>query len=230
MRIRVAMIVAVVLSASPALAQPKIEIEGGTKFDFGEVYRGNKVERKLVVKNTGNQTLEISRVDAACGCTGTVLSNSSILPGKTGEVLVSFNSQNFSGKTRKTVTIHSNAPTSPTVVEFEANVVQEITVNPQQFWFRDAEVGRTAKATIALTNNSKEPVTLTGYTCTVQGFSLTLPKAPIPPGKSVELTAELKATAPMQVLSDGVSIKTSSKTEPDVFVRIFGSVKEFKFQ
>lgn len=230
MRASVAMIAAVVLGAAAALAQPKIEIEGGTRFDFGEVYRGNKVERKLVVKNSGTQTLEISRVEAACGCTGTLVSNSSISPGKTGEVMVSFNSQNFSGKTRKTVTIHSNAPASPTVVEFEANVVQEIAVNPQQFWFRDAEVGRTAKATITLTNNSKEPVSLTSYTCSVQGFSLTLPKTPIPPGKSVELTAELKAKTVMQVLSDGVSIKTSSRTEPDVFVRIFGSVKEFRFQ
>ncbi len=230
MKARVALIIASVFCASIALAQPKIEIEGGVKFDFGDIFRGNKVDRKLVVKNTGNQTLEISRVEAACGCTGTLVSNSSIPPGKTGEVMVSFNSQNFSGKTRKTVTIHSNAPSTPTLVEFEANVIQEIAVNPQQFWFRDAEVGRAVKATITLTNNSKEPVSLTSYTCTVEGFSLTLPKAPIPPGKSVELTAELKAKAATQVLSDGVSIKTSSKTEPDVFVRIFGTVKEFKFQ
>lgn len=230
MKARAVVMAAVVFCAAAVVAQPKIEIVGGSKFDFGDIYRGNKVERKLVVKNTGNQTLEISRVEAACGCTGTLVSNSSIAPGKTGEVLVSFNSQNFSGKTRKTVTIHSNAPTTPTVVEFEANVIQEIAVNPQQFWFRDAEVGRTAKAVVTLMNNSKDPITLTGYTCTVEGFSLILPKDPIPPGKSVELTAELKAKTATQVLSDGVSIKTSSKNEPDVFVRIFGTVKEFKFQ
>ena len=52
----------------------------------------------------------------------------------------------------------------------------------------------------------------------------------LPPGKSIDIVAEFKGKTPTQMLSDGVSIKTSNKNEPYVFVRIFGSVKEFKFQ
>ncbi|MDL1892429.1 DUF1573 domain-containing protein [Sphingobacteriales bacterium CHB3] len=211
-------------------AQPKMEIVGGTKFDFGDVYRGKKVDHKVVVKNTGNQTLELGRVDVSCGCTGTVVSNNSIAPGKTGEVLITFNSTNFSGKVTKNVTINSNATNSPVVVEFQSNVIQEIVISPQQFWFRDAEVGRPSVAKISLTNNSNIPVTLTNYTCNLAGFKLTLPTSPVKPGQSVELTAELKSDKAISVLNDGVSIKTSSQNEPDVFVRIFGTVREFKFQ
>ena len=36
-------------------AQPKIEIVGGGKFDFGNIYRGKKVEHKVVVKNSGTK-------------------------------------------------------------------------------------------------------------------------------------------------------------------------------
>jgi hypothetical protein len=218
------------IAAMMLYAQPKMEIVGGNKFDFGDIYRGKKVDHKVVVKNTGNQTLELGRIDVSCGCTGTVASSNSIAPGKTGEVLITFNSTNFSGKITKSVTINSNAANSPLVVEFQGNVIQQITVNPQQFWFKDAEVGRPSFAKVTLTNNSKEPLTISGYECHLMGFSLTVPKDPIKPGQSVELTAELKAGKVISVLNDGVSIKTSNQNEPDIFVRIFGSVKEFKFQ
>ena len=230
MKNRFASVAFLTIMAASLYAQAKMEIVGGTKLDFGDVYRGKKVEHKVLVKNTGNQTLELGRVDVSCGCTGTVVSNNSILPGKTGEVLITFNSTNFSGKVTKTVTVNSNATNSPVVVEFQSNVIQEISISPQQFWFRDAEVGRPSVAKVSLTNNSKGPVTLTGYTCNLGGFKLALPATPLKPGESVELTAELKSDKAVPVLNDGVSIKTSSKNEPDVFVRIFGTVKEFKFQ
>lgn len=214
-----------------AVAQPKIEIIGGTQFSFGKIYRGKIAERIVVVKNTGTETLQLGQIQASCGCTGTVVSNANIPPGKTGEIKITFNSTNFSDSVRKSVTIHSNASNAPQlVVQFSGYVVQEISVSPQQFWFRDAEVGRSSWATVQLTNNSTEPITLTAYETALQGFSLKLPKEPIKPGQAVELAAEFKAVKPMQVLSDGVSIKTSSKNQPDVFVRIFGSVREFKFQ
>lgn len=211
-------------------AQPKIEIVGGNKFDFGDVYRGKKVEQKVTVKNIGSETLELGRIDVSCGCTGTVVSRNSIPPGRTGEVVIAFNSTNFSGKVTKSVTINSNATNSPSVVEFQANVIQQISVSPQQFWFKDAEVGRASYAKVTLTNNSKEPLTLSGYRCHLAGFALTLPGEPVKPGQSVELMAELKAAKAISVLNDGVTIQTSNQNETEVFVRIFGSVKEFKFQ
>lgn len=230
MRAPLAMVMLMMLATVSLLAQPKIEIADGNKFDFGNIHRGKKVERKVVVKNVGNQTLELGKVDVSCGCTGTIVSQNSIAPGKTGEVLIAFNSANFNGKVHKTVTINSNAPSTPTVVEFEGNVVQEIVVTPQQFWFQNAEVGRVTAAKISLTNNSAEPISLTSYESACQGFTLKLPKTPIKPGDTVELTAEMKAKNAIQVLNDAVVIKTSSPNEPEMIVRIFGSVKEFKFE
>lgn len=230
MRLRFIALALMMAAAYALYAQPKIQIAGGNKFDFGNIHRGQKVERKVVVKNTGNELLELGRVDVSCGCTGTVVTNGSIPPGKSGEVLITFNSTNFTGKIHKTVTVNSNTPGGPTVVEFEGNVIQEIAIEPQQFWFKDAEVGRVSSAKVTLTNNSADSVTLTSYQSSRRGFSLTLPKEPIKPGGSVELVATLKPEAAIQVLNESVSIKTSSKSESEVYVRIFGSVKEFKFQ
>jgi hypothetical protein len=220
-----------ILASVSLYAQPKIEIVGGNSFEFGKIYRGKIMERTIVVKNAGNQTLELGQVNVSCGCTGTVVSDNSIPPGKTGEIKITFNSTNFSDSIHKSVTINSNAANAPqNVVQFSGFVVQEIAVTPQQFWFRDAEVNRSSYATISLKNNSAEPISLVGYQSGCQGFTLMLPRDPIKPGQSVELKAELKAKTAISVLNDAVSIKTSSKNEPDVYVRIFGAVKEFKFQ
>lgn len=222
---------AILLAAGLAHAQPKIEVVGGTYLNFGKIYRGKIAERIVTVKNTGTETLQLGQIQASCGCTGTVVSNTSIPPGKTGEIKITFNSTNFSDSIHKSVTINSNAANAPqVVVQFAGYVVQEISVTPQQFWFKDAEVGRPTWATIKLVNNSSEPITLTSYQTGLQGFSLKLPTEPVKPGQTIDLTATLTATKATQVLNDGVSIKTSSKNQPDVFVRIFGSVKEFKFQ
>jgi hypothetical protein len=217
--------------ALPLFAQPKIEIVGGNKFAFGNINRGKVVDHKIVVKNIGDKALELGKIDVSCGCTGAIASSSSIPPGKTGEIGITFNSTNFTGQVTKAVTINSNAANDPAVrFEFTANVIQELAMNPQQFWFKDAEVGRVATATVSITNNSSEPVTLSGYNSALQGLTLKLPKDPIAPGKTIDILAELKAKAVAQVLNDGVSIQTTSKNEPNVYVRIFGSVKEFKFQ
>jgi len=231
MNCRIAITALLFFAGTLSQAQPKIEIVGGTHFNFGKIYRGKIAERILTVKNTGTETLQLGQIQASCGCTGTVVSNTTIPPGKTGEIKITFNSTNFSDSIHKSVTINSNAVNAPQlVVQFAGYVVQEISVSPQQFWFKDAEVGRPTWATIKLTNNSPEPITLTSYETGCQGFTLKLPQEPIKPGQTVDLTAELKAVKATQVLNDGVSIKTSSKNQPDVFVRIFGSVKEFKFQ
>jgi hypothetical protein len=48
---------AMVLIASFAVAQPKIEIVGGKTFAFGNVFKGKKVDHKIIVKNVGTEVL-----------------------------------------------------------------------------------------------------------------------------------------------------------------------------
>lgn len=212
-------------------AQPKIQIAGGTKLEFGDVNRGTNVEKKLTIKNVGTETLVLGKVDVSCGCTGSVVSKESIPPGESGTVVINFNSTNFSGPVHKTVTINSNAKDAPaTVVEFTANVIEELNIDPRNLWFKDAQVGVVSTITMTIKNNGKEPLKLTGYKTELQGFTMKVPKEPIAPGKSGQLVAEFNAPAARPILSDGVFIETSSKNQPQLYIQIFGNVKEFKFQ
>ena len=43
------------------IAQPKLDVVGGTKLDFGDLYTGNSHKHNVVLRNVGTETLIISR-------------------------------------------------------------------------------------------------------------------------------------------------------------------------
>ena len=212
-------------------AQPKLKVLEGTKLDLGRIDRGAVVEKKVSLKNVGDQVLVIGDVMASCGCTGTVLSEHQIEPGKTGSVMIKFNSKNFSGPIHKTVTINSNADKEPqTVIEFTALVVEEVSVTPTQLMFRDAEVGKTVAQRVKIRNDGKENLLLTGYRTQLAGLTATLPAKSIAPHDSVEITVEFKPKEPKSILSDLLFLTTSSKKQAEIMIYVFGNAREFRFQ
>jgi hypothetical protein len=95
-----------------ATAQPKIEFPG-SPWDFGEMLQSQAVLHKFEVRNAGKDTLFISRVKPACGCTSAPLTKDVIGPGESIWMDVTFNSKRFSGEVHKTVTFFSNDPAEP---------------------------------------------------------------------------------------------------------------------
>ena len=218
------------LLTATAGAQPKIGY-AEKKFDLGTIYRGEVIEHTLTLKNTGTELLSLGSIDASCGCTGTIASNKEIRPGETGTLAITFNSRNFSGTVHKTVTINSNAANEPRVViEFTANVIDEILTTPAHFWFKDAEIGRKTRLILTVKNNGKEPLRLTGWHSQLTGLVLTLPSSPIEPGKAAELYADFTPDKTVPILSDGVFVATSNLRQLELFLPVYGNVREFKFE
>ena len=216
---------------SAVFAQPKLEVEQGLKFDLGKIDRGVVAKKELTIKNAGTEKLVLGNVEVSCGCTGTVVSNKELLPGDTTSLLITFNSKNFNGPVHKTVTVNSNSVEAPrTLIEFTATVVEDLAFSPMQFYFKDAQVGTTSTATIIVKNESTKDLMITGYHTQLQDFSIKYPPKTIAPGDTMAITAEFTPQKAVPVLSDGVYITTSSKTQSEVYIYIFGNVKEFKFQ
>lgn len=91
--------------------------------DFGDIKQGEKVEYVFKFKNTGNQPLVISDVATTCACTAKHWSKEPVMPGKNGEVTVTFDSAGKQGMQNKVVTIISNASNNPERVSIRVNVV-----------------------------------------------------------------------------------------------------------
>lgn len=213
----------------PLHGQPRVTVEGGNTFDFGTINRGEIVKKKVFLKNTGTDTLVLRRVVPSCGCTGAVTSSDHIAPGATGSVEITFNSQNASGTMHKTVSIETNVPDSPqTVISFAANVIEEITMTPSQCLIKDAEVGKPVALTIVIQNTGKEGLRLLSYTTELAGFALKLPAAMIKPGQSAEVRVTFTPTRAVPILYESARIKTSNPRMAELYLPIYGNVKESK--
>ena len=212
-------------TALPLHAQPKLHVEGGTKLDFGTILRGDVVDRKVRVKNNGTDTLVLNRVVPSCGCTGAVASGDHIPPGKSGMVEITFNSANFTGQVHKTVTIETNVPDSPrTVVEFTANIIDEITLTPAQCFFKDAQVGKTVSLTIEIKNMGKESFRLTEYRTKLEGFNVELPTGEIKPGETTHVVTNFTPSKVVPVIYDALFINTSNPHRSELYIPIYGNV------
>jgi len=108
----------VTLTAQDAAA--KIEFKSET-VDYGEIAKGADGIRVFEFTNTGNAPLIISKVSSSCGCTIPKKPEDPILPGKTGEIQVKYDT-NRVGPIRKAITVISNADTPTKVLKIKGEI------------------------------------------------------------------------------------------------------------
>ena len=80
--------------------------------DFGTLKEGDVVSFVFTFTNKGNEPLIVEDVEQPCGCTIPSWSKEPIMPGKSGEVKVIFNSKERPGIFRKTLAVKSNTVSS----------------------------------------------------------------------------------------------------------------------
>lgn len=94
-------------------AQPAILVPEKTH-NFGSIGPYDVVERKFIIRNTGEAPLTISRAYTTCGCTTAEISASVIPPGKVAEVTLRFDAgfhADAAGQTvRRGLIIENNDP------------------------------------------------------------------------------------------------------------------------
>lgn len=84
-------------------------------FNFGKIFKGQKIEHIYEFENRGKDTLNIGKVKTSCGCTAAILTNNTIPPGNTGEIRATFNSRSYTGNVTKSISVISNDPERPSL-------------------------------------------------------------------------------------------------------------------
>ncbi|MDR1162091.1 MAG: DUF1573 domain-containing protein [Tannerellaceae bacterium] len=112
------------LATGAALAQEEASIVvTENTFDFGDIKEADgKVSHAFTVKNDGAMPLVITRVIASCGCTSPDWTKEPIAPGKTGEVMVTYDPKSRPGPFAKTVSIYSNGKKGSYAITIRGNV------------------------------------------------------------------------------------------------------------
>jgi hypothetical protein len=98
----------------------KFEVES---YDFGKIIQGEIVNYEFKFANTGKSPLVISNATASCGCTVPEWPKKPVLPGESGVIKVTFNSEAKSGLQDKLITITGNTVPAQTLVHLVGEVI-----------------------------------------------------------------------------------------------------------
>ena len=114
-------------SVNPATSSPTSFADirfDKTTHDYGTIYQGGDGNCVFKFTNTGKEPLVLSSVKSSCGCTVPKWTSEPILPGKTGEILVTYDSNRL-GTIAKQITVISNAQTSTIVLNIQGQIIQK---------------------------------------------------------------------------------------------------------
>ncbi|MBI4810194.1 MAG: hypothetical protein HY800_01865 [Ignavibacteriales bacterium] len=113
-----------------------------------------------------------------------------------GQLSIIFDSQNQPGKVSKQVYISSNDSTTPKVtIQFTANVIDILKLNPANFVFDKAKVDSVYTKTLTISNPSKErAINILSAEAKFENLKITLLKNSLMPGEDTQLQAVFTAT------------------------------------
>ncbi|MEY4658322.1 MAG: hypothetical protein RJB36_88 [Bacteroidota bacterium] len=101
----------------------KTTMEVQTVFNAGTVMKGEVINAKFKVKNTGDYPLVIGKVTPSCSCTVAEEPKDPIQPGESGEIIAQVNTDNLSTKKiQKMITVMANTDPSVTVLEIKGKI------------------------------------------------------------------------------------------------------------
>lgn len=202
-------------------AQPVAEFEA-VEFDFGVAYPNNKLVHQFVLKNAGNEPLEITDVRTSCGCTAAVVSNKSIAAGATGAISVTMSTA-VPGVMHKTATVVTNDPKhKETILDIRANVRDIWQWTPKStFQFRDVPFNTKVESELTLTNIESEPFSIVGYKVSRPEFSVEHAQA----GEDkATVKVKFESNALKETITDQLEIRTDNPNQPIIRITMYAQV------
>ena len=148
-----------------AFAQGTMTFEK-TTHEFGDVKEtGGPISYDFKFKNTGDQPIVISNVQASCGCTTPDWTKTPVAPGQSGMIKAQYNPLGRPGHFNKSLTITSNAIEATTMLYIKGNVVPDVasaTSNPAPAAPAEAKPSvaaspKAATKAVPAKKNSKKP-------------------------------------------------------------------------
>ncbi|HCY75099.1 MAG TPA: hypothetical protein DHV28_04205 [Ignavibacteriales bacterium] len=95
-------------------------------YDFGDIVQDSVFTTFYVITNEGGDLLEITKVNASCGCTAVMSEKNELKPGESANIKVSFNSKGRTGKQSKIITVETNDPHNPAIkLALTGNVIKK---------------------------------------------------------------------------------------------------------
>ena len=202
---------------------PRIQFETPV-YDFGTVKSGEAVKHTYYFTNVGGATLQVSNVQASCGCTTAGEWTRQLEPGKVGAIPVQFNSGGFGGQIGKTVTVTCNDTNQPSVVlQIKGNVWKPVDVIPQFVALTATSETPATSTVVRIVNNEPTPLVLAQPESSSPAFATELKTNT--PGKEFEVVVRTVPPLPARNATARLSLKTSSTNVPEIKISAYLNVQ-----
>ena len=105
--------------------------------NYGKINKGSNGERTFVFTNIGDAPLIIKNVQSSCGCTIPKKPENPIMPGKKGEIKVSYDTKRVGGFS-KSITIYSNAKNPRKIIRIKGIVNKDVSLEKEKSILSDS--------------------------------------------------------------------------------------------
>ena len=146
-------------SVSVAGPAPKIKFEE-YEWDFGDMYQQEEKTHVFTFTNVGDADLVVSGTKTSCGCTAARLSNSSLSPGQSDKVRLSYDSKKGVVTVKQDITLETNDPARPSVKLPVSGEVRNLFEGGLQIHFNQILADSKQSQSLTLTNNYPRPIHL----------------------------------------------------------------------
>lgn len=122
------------ISLSASAQEFKFESE---IINYGKINKGSNGERTFVFTNIGDAPLIIKNVQSSCGCTIPKKPENPIMPGKKGEIKVSYDTKRVGGFS-KSITIYSNGKNPRKIIRIKGIVNKDVSLEKEKSILSDS--------------------------------------------------------------------------------------------
>jgi hypothetical protein len=212
------------------MSQPKLEIEGGDTYNWGNVNAetNEQVKAKVKIYNKGKRdTLVIYEVKPGCGCTTAPLDKNKIEPGGFATLDITLNVGSYNGDVHKTITIKTNDPENMTkIYNLKANVKRVISLFPKYMSFTNLAVGKEGIGKVVMLNATDKDIKILDINVEPAGLKLNINKGDIIPANG-SITIEGKYTHnTLGRFTGSIKIKTDHEQATRVAIQVYGNTAE----
>ncbi len=191
-------------------------------FNFGKIYKGEKVNHIYKFENRGKSILEINKVKSSCGCTAVILTDKNVLPGKTGEIKATFNSGSNRGNVKKSITVASNDPNSPTYrLSISGEIIEEISARPHNINFGSIYINDEIDKNITVKSLTESNFNINKITSSKPFVNASIAEKN---EGGYNINVALKGNHQVGRFSGNISLETDSPRQPKVTIPFFGEI------
>ncbi len=221
---------------------PKVSVQQ-LQYDFGNIAQGTIVKHQFLISNAGGAQLDLSDVQASCGCTVTNLNKKVVDPGDAAELNVQFDSNHKMGTQEKYIYVHTNDPDIPVltlrltgdIVSPDSPILDTTSTASPVIYFPETEhnfgplkKGDIVDYTFTFKNNGKGTLKIKDITTSCGCTAALASSREILPSQSGTIRVELDTANLEGKISRNVKVTSNDPSNKVKILAIYADVKEDK--